>query len=188
LSTIDLVFLIVWLCSVSIFASLGVTKAVGLALGVLVSFLVLTPLLVGSVSDFCATVIGVVVGNQGMSPDKGLARGLTLGVVVLIGLVLGGWLGSVLTLPFKIIPGLNLLNTLGGAVLGFLVGLFLVGATFVIMTISFPTWSQTQLGQSNFVSTFLAHGLGELVLIVVPSEWKQFSLPLPPFPVINFLY
>ena len=184
MSTIDLVFLIVWLCSVSIFASLGVTKAVGLALGVLVSFLVLTPLLVGSVSDFCATVIGVIVGNQGMSPDKGL----TLGVVVLIGLVLGGWLGSVLTLPFKIIPGLNLLNTLGGSALGFVVGLFLVGATFVIMTISFPTWSQTQLGQSNFVSTFLAHGLGELVLIVVPSEWKQFSLPLPPFPVINFLY
>jgi hypothetical protein len=199
LSTLDFVFLILGLCSISIFAAMGVTRAVGLALGVGLALVVVAPILVGRISEVLATILEMVmglIGNQSqvqesqiqyIPMDKGLARGLALGLVVLIGLILGGWLGSVLTLPFKIIPGLNLLNTLGGASLGLLVSLLLVGATYVIISNGFPTWSQAQMEQSTFISTFVANGLGDLILIVVPSEWKQVSLPQIPLPLNNSL-
>jgi len=179
MSSLDLVLLSVLFLTIVGFARLGLVKAVSTAIGMGLAFFVLVPLLTGPIVSLFTEAISLFTGGGGGGDggpglSKGSLHGLVVALLVLLGAGLGNLVGFIVTVPVEIIPGVNLLNSLGGAGVGVIAGLVAVGVVFVVLGLVVPEWTRPQLSQSSLFSTFFAQNIGHLALLFAPAEMGAF--------------
>jgi Colicin V production protein len=167
MSTLDWILVSVFLVSVIGCAGMGLVRAVCIGVGAVASYLIAVPLL----TEPIATVTGWLVGWLGAG-SSGWARLIAIGAIVVIGMAIGGLVGKIISLPINILPGINLLNTMGGAAAGLAVGIVLVGVTVLGARLIAPEWTQTELLIGSFVSTFIGDNIGKLAVTFAPTELK----------------
>jgi hypothetical protein len=163
MSVLDWILIGLFLASVSGCAASGLVGTFSVVAGAVLSYLFVVPLLTEPLA-------GVIVG---FNDNLGQARFIALLIILTLGAIVGKIAGKILSLPVMILPGLNLLNTAGGALAGCILGLVIMGATLVGARLVAPVWTLDQLATGSFITSFLADNIGKLALLIAPNELKQ---------------